>query len=460
MGNRKKIEELKSIVGEDDVLDSLPAMLTYMRDATPLKGATPIAVVRPSSTEEVQEIVRWANKTKTPLYPRGGGTSLWGSIPVKEGSVIVDLSKMNRVIEINENTLSCIVEPGITFSELEAVLNNRGFRFLMAPENGISGTVGGNFVTHGTGWGAGPYFSNMGDCVIGCKVVLPTAEIITTGSMANPGAHGYFYRYALANDLTGLFCGSEGTLGIIVEIALKIEELPGAMGFATFGYKNIEDAGRVIYAVRRSRIPTIYTYLSPGWTLDKLFPEKAPWPHTIKFVLEANTQEELDIEMGRLMKIAGERGTYLGPDLSRDTWNERYRWVGLFGYKLGMRVILPMHIPIGEIGQYYKALEKLAGDVKENFGLNVGAGGFLCDRSLVMIVVTYFDPSNAAEVEKALKAWNMLKTSLLEMGACPYRMGTLWADQMHRFGEYYTLLKKIKSIVDPNGIMAPGILGL
>ncbi|MEM3745673.1 MAG: FAD-linked oxidase C-terminal domain-containing protein, partial [Candidatus Bathyarchaeia archaeon] len=136
------------------------------------------------------------------------------------------------------------------------------------------------------------------------------------------------------------------------------------------------------------------------------------------------------------------------------------RWVGLFGYKLGMRVILPMHIPVGEIGQYYKALEKIAGEVKEKFGLNMGAGGFLCDRSFVMVVVTYFDPSNAVEVEKALRAWDMLKISLMELGACPYRMGTLWADQMHRFGEYYTLLKKIKSVVDPNGIMAPGILGL
>ncbi|MEM2455189.1 MAG: FAD-binding oxidoreductase, partial [Candidatus Bathyarchaeia archaeon] len=218
MESKGKIEELKSIVGEDNILDSIPAMLTYVRDATPLRGAVPIAVVRPGSTREVQEIVRWANETRTPIYPRSGGTSLWGSVPVREGSVIVDLSRMNRVVEINESALSCTVEPGITFSELEAILSRRGFRFLMSPENGISGTVGGNFVTHGTGWGAGPYFSNMGDCVIGCKVVLPTAEIITTGSMAHPKAHGHFYRYALANDLTGLFCGSEGTLGIVVEV--------------------------------------------------------------------------------------------------------------------------------------------------------------------------------------------------------------------------------------------------
>lgn len=79
----RKIEELKSIVGEDNVLDSIPAMLTYVRDATPPRGAIPIAVVRPGSTGEVQEIVRWANRTKTPIYPRSGGTSLWGSVPVR-----------------------------------------------------------------------------------------------------------------------------------------------------------------------------------------------------------------------------------------------------------------------------------------------------------------------------------------------------------------------------------------
>lgn len=360
---------------------------------------------------------------------------------MNEGGVVVDLAMMNKVIEINESNLCCVVEPGITFSELEAILSERGFRFLMSPENGISGTVGGNFVTHGTGWGTGPYISNMGDCVLGCKVVLPTGEVLATGSMANPKAHGYFYRYALANDLTGLFCGSEGTLGIVVELAIKIEKLPRALGFATFGYERIEDAGNAIYAVRTARIPTIYTYLSPGWALNKLFPEKAPWLHTIKFVIETNTKEELEIELNRLMRIAGEKGTYLGPELAEDTWKERYRWVGLFGYKLGMRTILPMHIPIGEVGSYFKTIGRLAKELEKKYGLSIGAGGFVCDRSLVAIVVTYFDPSNPTETDKALKAWNELKTRLMDLGACPYRMGTLWADHMNKFGVYYELLK-------------------
>jgi glycolate oxidase len=460
MESKDKLEKLREIVGPENVLDSPTYMLTYAKDATPIKGVLPTAVVRPKSAYEIQEIVKWANRTKTPLYPRGGGTSLWAAVPVVEGSVIVDLARMNNILEINENNLSCVVEPGITFSELEAALSKRGFRFLMSPENGISGTVGGNFVSHGTGWGAGPFFSNMGDCVLGCRVVLPTGHVVTTGSVANPKAHGHFYRYTLANDLTGLFCGSEGTLGIVVELAIKIEESPGAMGFAAFGYKEIGEAGNALYRVRRARIPTIYAYLSPGWTLNKLFPERAPWLHTIKFVLEANTKKELEEEMDRLMKIAGEKGTYLGPELAEETWRERYRWVGLFGYKLGMRVILPMHVPIGELGSYYEAIEKLASEIEKIYGLSVGAGGFLCDRSVVAIVVTYFDPSSPAQVQKALQAWNKLKVNLMDIGACPYRIGTLWADQMYRFEAYHDLLKKLKEALDPNRIMAPGFLGL
>jgi len=456
----EKIKALRDIVGPENVMDSLPALLIYARDASPMRGKIPIAVVRPGSIEEVQEIVRWANETKTPLYPRSGGTSLWGAVPLVDGSVVVDMTRMKRVIEINEKNLCCIVEPGITFGELEAILARHGFRFLVSPENGIGGTVGGNFISHGTGWGCGPYISNQGDCVLGCKVVLPTGEVVTTGTMANPKAHGHFYRYAFANDLTGLFCGSEGTLGIVVELALKIEEMPGAMGFAAFGYDDIEDAGEAIYRVRRARIPTIYAYLSPSWTMNMLFPEKAPWQHVVKFVIEANTKEILDIELNRLIEIAGRKGTYLGAELAEETWRERYRWVGLFGYKLGMRAVLPVHIPIGEIAVYFKKIEEIASEVKEKYGLRVGAGSFMCDRSMVVVVVTYFDPSNMREAENALRAWNEIKSRIIDLGICPYRMGGLWADQMHKLGTYYELLKKLKKALDPNNIMAPGILGL
>ncbi|MEM0232759.1 MAG: FAD-binding oxidoreductase [Candidatus Nezhaarchaeales archaeon] len=460
LSTREKVGALKEIVGPENVIDSKPALLIYSKDASPMRGKVPIAVVRPSSTEEVQRIILWANETRTPLYPRSGGTSLWGAIPVVEGSVVVDLSRMNRVINIDERNLVCVVEPAITFGELENILAKRGLRFIMSPENGMGATVGGNFASHGTGWGAGPNFSNQGDCVLGCKVVLPTGEILTTGSMANPNAHGHFYRYALGHDLTGLFCGSEGTLGIITELALKIEEMPGALGFATFGYDDLEAAGKALYRVRRMRIPTIYAYLSTSWTLNMLFPEKAPWPHTIKFVVGANTKEIMEIELNRLMDAAGKDGTYLGPQLAEETWKERYRWVGLFGYKLGMRAALPMHIPIGEVGYYLKEIEKTSRYVKDRYGLNVGAGGFMCDRSVVVIVVTYFDPSSRQEAELAIKVWNEIKNKLFELGACPYRMGALWADQMPKLGLYYEVLKKLKRILDPNNIMAPGIMGL
>ncbi|MCX8142185.1 MAG: FAD-binding oxidoreductase [Candidatus Nezhaarchaeota archaeon] len=455
-----KIEDLRGIVGPENVIDSKPALLIYARDASPMRGKIPLAVVRPSTTEEVQRIVMWANETRTPIYPRSSGTSLWGAVPVVDGSVVVDLAKMNRVIRIDERNLLCIVEPAITFGELEAILAKRGFKFIMSPENGMGATVGGNFASHGTGWGAGPNSSNQGECVLGCKVVLPTGEILTTGSMANPNSHGPFYRYALGNDLTGLFCGSEGTLGIITELALKIEEASGALGFATFGYDSLEALGEAVYRVRRMRIPTIYAYISTSWTLNMLFPEKAPWQHTIKFVIEANNKDILNIELNRLMEAAGKDGTYLGPQLAEETWRERYRWVGLFGYKLGMRAALPMHIPIGEVGPYLREIEKISRDIKDKYGLKVGAGGFVCDRSVVVIVVTYFNPSSKQESELALKAWHEIKNKLLELGACPYRMGALWADQMPKFGEYYKLLKKLKKLLDPNNIMSPGIMGL
>ncbi len=453
------LRELESIVGPENVISDPERLKGYARDASPYEGVPPVAAVRPARVEEVQEIVRWANRTRTPLYVRSCGTSLWGAVPLRPNSVVVDMRRMNRVIEVDEESLSVRVEPGITFFELERELGKRGLSVMVEPEN-WHGCVGGNFSSHGSGWGTGPNIANQAEAVLGLKVVLPDGSVLTTGSMASPWSGHQFYRYSLANDLTGLFAGSEGTLGIIVELALRVEEAPGWVGGAVYEFEDLEEAASALYRIRRSRIPTIYAYLATGWTLDVLYPEGSPWRHRLRIVVAAATEELGRMEMKRLDAIAGVKGRYQGAAETERLIKEKDAWVRDFAYRAGRRAALMVHVPLGSLGRYLRIFEGLAAEVRESYGLRMGAGGFMTDRSFVTVLAIYFDPKDPESRERALKAWNYVKGRALESGAVPYRMGALWADQMPRFGKYYDVIRAIKSTFDPNGIMSPGILGL
>ncbi|MEM1539089.1 MAG: FAD-binding oxidoreductase [Candidatus Bathyarchaeia archaeon] len=461
-----KFEKLKEIVGPEAVMDKLAFRLTYAFDGSAasaralLGGEVPEAVVRPGSVKEVQEIVLWANETKTPLYPRGGGSALWAAIPAKKG-VVVDMTRMNKILTIDEDGLCCVVEPGITYEELKTALRKHSLSLLMEPGNAVTGTVGGHFASHGTGRGSGIY-SDIGDCVLGCKVVLPTGEILTTGTMVNPNAHGHFLRYAWANDLTGLFCGSEGTLGIVVEVALKVERL-GAFGSVSFAYDDIDDAAEAIYEVRKARLPVSQSYLITSWAWNTYFPEKAPLPHTVNFSLETSTKEILDIEMQRLKSIAGKKGKELSGSLvgGAASIERGLATPGLLDHPHGMMDAgLHVHVPLKELASYIKKIRELCVNFEDKYGIITNIRGFTCDRSFLVACRIFFDAGDPKQTERALKAWHEMKTKFIDMGICPYRLGTLWAKELAETGTYYEVIKRIKRVLDPNNIMAPGIMGL
>lgn len=210
--------QLEAIVGPEYVWDDPASRWIYARDASPLPPAYPDFVVAPGNVEEVQEVLRLANRTATPVYTRCSGSNLWGGCIPVAGGLVLDLRRLNRILSIDPELFSCTVEPAVTFAQLHETLSRHGYYNLVTPEGAASACVGGSFVAHGDGIGSA-LWGSQGDAVLGCRVVLPSGEVVTTGSAANPeaaavaGGSGQFFRYAYANDLTGLFCGSEGTLG-------------------------------------------------------------------------------------------------------------------------------------------------------------------------------------------------------------------------------------------------------
>jgi glycolate oxidase len=450
-------QEIESIVGPNNVSNKAFVLWTYSKDASFVEGAIPSIVVMPKTIEEVQAVMKLANEAKTPVFPRGSGTSNWGAVPSK-GAIVIDMAKMSEVIKIDEEVLTCVTQPGITFGQLDAVLRKSGYRFLVSPENSMSGTIGGHFASHGTGLGSATY-GFQGDCVLGIKVVLPNGQLLATGSAAHPLHSRHYAPYAFANNLTGLFCGSEGTLGTIVEVALKIERLPEAMEFLAFKFNSFELGCEASMMVRRKRIPLIQLSLRHNKFLDVVNPEGRPHdPIRGYFGIEGD-RDLVGIYREKLMKIVQNYGEYIGDEPSRAFWLDRYRTPGAI-YTLGVRAFIPFLFPHGrEAGILCNKIVELCDYLEEKYKLHVFfVGGFGVDRGWLLVVNITYDESNPAEWEKVKQAFEEMQDKVYQLGVYPYRIGTNWAKYIRTLGPYYDVIKRIKEALDPNHIMAPGIL--
>ncbi|HJX24119.1 MAG TPA: FAD-binding oxidoreductase, partial [Candidatus Bathyarchaeia archaeon] len=247
------VSDLGRIVGSNYISEDKADLICYTRDFGGEPAHWPDIVVRPGSTEEVSEIVRLANREKIPVTIRGGGSSTSGGCLAYQGDILLDTLRMNKIVEIDEDCMTVTVESGVTFGKLESELDKGGWMVGVMPEGGLPGTIAGNIAIPGLGFFSSTY-GCQGDQVIGLKVVLPTGEILSTGSRGYPNSGGQFWRYVYGPDLSGLFIGSEGTLGIIVEATLKIYRKPEAMEFEKLSFDDLDNAAKTSHEITRKKV--------------------------------------------------------------------------------------------------------------------------------------------------------------------------------------------------------------
>src|SRR6202022_748914 len=204
----------------------------------------PDAVVFPQSTSDVQDLVPFCASHCVPVIPFGTGTSLEGHINAPLGGVSVDFRDMNSVLAVNAEDLDCVVEPGITRKQLNEQLRDQGLFFPLAP--GADASLGGMAATRCSGTNAVRY-GTMKDNVLALKVVLPNGELMTTARRAKKSSAGY--------DLTRLMVGSEGTLGVITELTLKLSGIPEAVSGGVCPFPSVEAACNAAIATIQSGIP-------------------------------------------------------------------------------------------------------------------------------------------------------------------------------------------------------------
>ncbi|MDE0201740.1 MAG: FAD-binding protein, partial [Rhodospirillaceae bacterium] len=240
---RSAVDELGALLG-DRFSTSRAVCEHHATGETYHAPRPPDAVAFPETTEEVAEIVRICAAHGVPMVPYGVGTSVEGNVCALEGGVTLDMGRMNRVLRVSQEDLDVTVQAGVTRKQLNTHLRDTGLFFPIDP--GADATLGGMTATRASGTNAVRY-GTLKENVLGLTVVMPDGQIITTGGRARKSAAGY--------DLTRLFVGSEGTLGVMTEITLRLYGIPEAISAAVCSFPSLETAVNTVILTIQSGIP-------------------------------------------------------------------------------------------------------------------------------------------------------------------------------------------------------------
>ena len=240
---------------------TLAAHTTDRSGTRPYGG--PLAVVHARRTEDVTVTLRHAHALRVPVVPRGAGTGLSGSATAGEGTLVLDLSGMNRILELSEDDQLAVVEPGVITAELDRAAGAHGLRYAPDPASAALSTIGGNIATNAGGLRCAKYGVTR-DSVLGLEAVLADGTVVRTGRRTVKGVTGY--------DLTALLTGSEGTLAVITSATLRLRPLPVATATVAAYFPTFEEAAEASYAIGRAGVVPALAELVDGPVLHAVDP--------------------------------------------------------------------------------------------------------------------------------------------------------------------------------------------
>lgn len=423
-------------------------------------------ILKPRTAEEVAAILQAANRVETPVRPRGGGTGWWSSTLPPANGILLKLTRMNEVLAIDEDVMTVRVEAGITFGKLEEVLGRRGYRIMIFPESGRTATMGGHIQTWGTSPHTSSVFEDQATQIVGLKVVLPTGEIIPTGTGAVTTAAGDFSRRFFPADLTGLFLGSEGAFGVITEATLKIYRQPEASLTRVAGFPNLQaaiDALRKFQEAQRGGgISTLVEQrLVPKEMLLATIPRlKESFPEAIKFLLVLRAEGDLaDVQrhMAKACALSRDQGGKVVEDDLPEWWAGRFGSFPAAGLGKGPRILIVALVPFGRMMEAASIVEAFG----EKHGLSLKLRGYPFGGPVLLAHASIsWEAARPESRDEALTRARELMDALIGIGAVPHRVGTDFLPVLVEKLDpaYYGFVKRIKKMLDPNGIMNPGVI--
>jgi len=420
-----------------------------------IENQPPDAVVFPQNTADVQEAVRICARYKVPVIPFGTGTSLEGHVNAPQGGVSIDFRDMNRILEVHAEDLDCVIEPGVTRKQLNEYLRDQGLFFPIDP--GADASLGGMAATRASGTNAVRY-GTMKDNVMALKVVLANGEVMTTATRARKSSSGY--------DLTRLIVGSEGTLGVITELTLKLHGIPEAIAAAICPFPTVEAACNATILTIQSGIPVARIEL-----LDEVQVKacnaysKLTLPETPLLMLEFHgTEAGVAEQSQRFGEIAADLGggpfewTAKAEDRTR-LWQARHDgyWAAKALRVNSQPLASDVCVPISRLAE---CVVETQADLRETGLLgpivgHVGDGNFH-----VALVVDTNDPKEMATTETFLS--RLAERALRMGGTCTGEHGVGQGKMKYLLAEHgapaLAAMRAIKRALDPDNIMNPGKL--
>lgn len=445
------IAELRTLLG--DRLSTAPAVRErHGKDESYHPSVPPDAVAFAQSTDEVSAIVKVCARHKLPVIPYATGTSLEGHVAALQGGISVDVMQMNRILEVNVEDLDCRVEPGVTRKELNEHLRDTGLFFPIDP--GANASIGGMAATRASGTNAVRY-GTMRENVLALTVVLADGRVIRTSKRARKSSAGY--------DLTRLFVGSEGTLGVITEVTLRLYGIPAAISSAMCSFPSVKAAVDTVIETIQTGIPVARIELADALQMKAInIFSKMILPETPTLWLEFHGSEAGVAEQaGMVQSIAGEHG---GTDFVWTTLPEDRKklWQARHDAAYSNRTLRPgselwatdVCVPISRLADCITETQK---DLETSFipapivG-HVGDGNFH-----LTLLLKPDDPREVAEAERIND--RLVKRALAMDGTCTGEHGIGYGKLdflIAEHGEAVSVMRAIKQALDPDNILNPG----
>lgn len=447
-------DELRSIVGKEWFLDSPEDLATYAYDAF-LPEFTPDGVVVPGNTSEITSIMKIANRDKIPIIPRGAGTNICGGSVAKEGGVIMAFHRLSAILEIDTKNRCAVVQPGVVNADLQQSVAAHNLMYPPDPASMFVSTIGGN-VALNAGGPRGVKYGVTRDYLLGLEVVLPTGDVIRTGGKSLKNVSGY--------DLTRLICGSEGTLGIITEIILRLVPLPPAKATLQAVYSDLDHAANTVSAIMASGIVPTTLELMDRVILDIIsdyggarFPEDAEAVLLIEIDGEPLSLEAQGEKIEGFCRKRGAIGVERASteEAAEKLWQARRTAFGAVARLRPNCIVEDATVPVAMLPDMIRKIVAIT----EKYGLKIGVLAHAGDGNLHPLVMT--DLRDKEEMARVDQAMEELYDEAIRMG------GTLSGE--HGIGiakdrfmtkefnpESIELMRGIKRVFDPNNILNPG----
>ncbi len=452
--NAEAIAELRNLLG-DRLSTGSSVLEIHSHDEAHTTPALPDAVVFPDNANEVSGILKICSKHGCPVIPYGIGTSLEGHIVPHRGGISVDTSRMKKVLSVNEKDWDAVVEPGVTRTELNEALRTSGLMFTVDP--GADATLGGMAATRASGTNTVRY-GTMRENVLALEVVLPDGQIIETGTRAAKSSAGY--------DLTRLFVGSEGTLGIMTKLTVRLFAQPETVSAATCVFDTIEQAVDAVIMAKQMNIPMARIELLDELQMKgmNLYNPDMPMPEKPHLFLEFHGTEAGVAEQVSMFESVCEEFNASDFKWASKTEERNRLWQARHNAYYAGKALRPgcdglvtdCCVPISSLAQCIAKTKKLI----ESSNLIAPLVGHVGDGNFHLLILV--EPGNKEELQRANDLAGSVSQLALEFGGTvtgEHGVGLGKRKYMEdEHGAAYALMGVLKKAIDPNNIMNPGKL--